>query len=95
MDRNRFVSWEIVGLFLLQLALFAVAFVKTTPEPSFVVWDVVAREAVLVNETVEFLLPTGLKTEDWWIGLLAMPVVYYGTAVVVAAVGRIAWQSGR
>jgi hypothetical protein len=94
--RGWVVSRGILGLFALQLALFAVSFVEMTASgSSFVVWAVMSREAVLVNEAIELLLPAGLETEDWWLGLLAMPVVYYATAVVVAASGRVLSRFGR
>ena len=96
MNPKRFVSWGIVGLFALQFVLFAVSFVEATPFGSgFVLWDVVMSEAILVNETIEFLLPVGFKSEDWWLGLAAMPVVYYATAIVIAALGRSAGRFGR
>jgi hypothetical protein len=57
----------------------------------------VVAEARLVNAVIDFLLfsPSYVGDLDLLLGFLALPVVYYLTAVVVAVPGRTAYRLGR
>ena len=97
---------SVAVLFGLQIALLIGAFLspslpdlgpKTVPERGYllIILQPVFNEAVFVNEVIEYLLPPDLKKEDWWLGLLALPVVYYLTAVVLAVPGRAVYRVSR
>lgn len=98
--RRLLVSRSVAVLFVIQMMLLLATMAFPGNEWQFeidaaLVLDIMAREAVLVNEGIQYILPPGMKTADWWLGLLALPVVYYITAVVVAIPGRKAYQVGQ
>ena len=98
--RRLFASRSVAVLFVAQIVLLLATLAFPANEWRFeidaaLVLDIMAREAVLVNEVIQYLLPPDLKSEDWWMGLLALPVVYYITAVVIAIPGRKAYRSGQ
>ncbi|WP_114578343.1 hypothetical protein [Saliphagus sp. LR7] len=57
----------------------------------------VVAHARLVNAGIDFLLfsPDYTGSLDLILGFLALPLVYYLTAIVVASSGRVAYQFGR
>lgn len=104
--RRLLASRSVAVLFGLQVALLVAVFLSPSlPSPGLetgteqgflaIILKPVFNEAVFVNEFIEHLLPPDLKTEDWWLGLLALPIVYYLTAVVLAVSGRAVYRFGR
>ncbi|WP_160135724.1 hypothetical protein [Halococcus salsus] len=100
--RRLFTARSVLVLFGFQMALFVASMLKDVPL-SFnggIVDGVVllvVEEARLVNAGIDLLLfSSGYSGDlDLIMGFLALPLVYYLTAVVVALPGRAAYQLGR
>lgn len=100
--RRRFTTRGVLAVFCVQLLFLVVSMLRDVPL-SFgggvldrAVFLVVA-EAQLINAGIDFLLfsPSYVGDLDLLIGFLALPVVYYLTAVVVAVPGRAAYRFGK
>jgi len=94
------LSRDIFVIFGLQMALFLAVFVLPAAGieglrslPYFdIVSSVLTSQGILINEFVEWLLPVGYKEGDVLLGILAIPVVHYLTAIIVAILGRFTYQ---
>ena len=100
--RRLFTARSVLVLFGLQMVLFVASMVRNVP-PSFDkgILDglvlLVIEEARLINAVIDYLLfsPGYAGDLDLLLGFLALPFVYYITAVVVAVSGRTAYRAGR
>lgn len=68
--RRLLVSCSVTTIFAIQVMLLLIILAFPGNEWRFeidatLILDIVAREAVLVNEGIQYLLPPDLKSEDW------------------------------
>ena len=100
--RRLLVARSVVALFALQMALFVLSMIRDVPY-SFdggIIDGVVLlmiKEARLVNAGIDYLLfsPQYTGDLDLLLGFLALPLVYYITAVVVSVSGQAVYQFGQ
>ena len=93
--RRRFLSRGVVVLFGIQLTLLLATFAEPIHGVQVVTIPVTA-EAKFVNGFTDRLFVPGYDgLWDPLATILVLPVVYYATAVVVSALGRALYRSGR
>jgi hypothetical protein len=100
--RELLTARSVLAVFGLQLLLFVVSMLRDVPSSfdggaleSMVFLSIV--HARLVNAVIDYLLfsPSYVGDLDLLLGFLALPVVYYLTAVVVTVLGRAAYRLRR
>ena len=100
--RRLLTARSVLVLFGFQMILFVASMLKDVPT-SFNEGIIdgllllVIEEARLVNAAIDYLLfsPSYVGDLDLLLGLLALPFVYYVTAVAIAVPGRATYRIGR
>ena len=100
--RRLLVARSVVVVFALQMTLLVLSMVRDFPYSSEggvlnEVLLLVLKEARLVNAGIDHLLfsPQYTGDLDLLLGFLALPLVYYITAIVVSVPGRAVYQFGQ